>query len=87
MVVKYLKNFLWRSIIHPLSFTRLELGLQHNETIDIFTDDYYALMDENSSFGTKSDSHLKASSLFDAHAFWNELFYNTETKLKDQVNP
>ena len=40
-------------------FDRIELGLQHNETIDIFTDDYFVLIDEDSSFGSKSDNHLK----------------------------
>eukprot|EP00794_Sanderia_malayensis_P008204 gene8204-9084_t len=38
---------------------RFELALQHNETIDIFTDDYHALADEGSTFGSKSDNHLK----------------------------
>jgi len=33
--------------------------LQHNETIDIFTDDYLVLMDKDSAFGSKSDNHLK----------------------------
>ena len=46
------------------SFHRVELGLQHNETIDIFTDDYFVLTDKDSTFGSKSDNHLKVDRLF-----------------------
>eukprot|EP00795_Rhopilema_esculentum_P004097 gene4097-20277_t len=38
---------------------RFELALQHNETIDIFVDDYFLLTNEDSTFGSKSDNHLK----------------------------
>ncbi|XP_072024061.1 dynein axonemal intermediate chain 3-like isoform X2 [Amphiura filiformis] len=38
---------------------RFELALQQNEIMDVFFDDWKALADEDSTFGSKSDNHLK----------------------------
>ncbi|XP_022087919.1 WD repeat-containing protein 63-like isoform X2 [Acanthaster planci] len=38
---------------------RFELSLQQNEIMNVFNDDWLALADEDSTFGSKSDSHLK----------------------------
>ncbi|XP_002740173.1 dynein axonemal intermediate chain 3-like [Saccoglossus kowalevskii] len=38
---------------------RFELCLQQNEIMDVFFDDWMALADEDSTFGSKSDNHLK----------------------------
>ncbi|XP_071799358.1 dynein axonemal intermediate chain 3-like isoform X2 [Asterias amurensis] len=38
---------------------RFELALQQNEIMNVFFDDWVALADEDSTFGSKSDSHLK----------------------------
>ena len=38
---------------------RFELALQQNEIMDVFCDDWKALADEDSTFGSKSDNHLK----------------------------
>lgn len=38
---------------------RFELALQQNATLDIFTNDYTNLGEEDKSFGSKSDNHLK----------------------------
>ena len=40
---------------------RFELALQQNETLDVFTDDYLELGEEDSTFGSNSDNHLKVS--------------------------
>ena len=38
---------------------RFELALQQNATLDIFTNDYTNLGEEDKSFGSKSDNHLR----------------------------
>ncbi|XP_077981205.1 dynein axonemal intermediate chain 3-like [Glandiceps talaboti] len=38
---------------------RFELALQQNEIMDVFFDDWKALAEEDSTFGCKSDNHLK----------------------------
>jgi len=38
---------------------RFELALQQNATLDVFTNDYMELGEEESAFGAKSDNHLK----------------------------
>ncbi|XP_070562697.1 dynein axonemal intermediate chain 3-like isoform X2 [Ptychodera flava] len=38
---------------------RFELALQQNEIMDVFFDDWMALSEEDSTFGSKSDNHLK----------------------------
>ena len=40
---------------------RFELALQQNEIMDVFYDDWLALADEDSTFGSKADNHLKVS--------------------------
>ena len=38
---------------------RFELAMQQNEIMNVFYDDWMALADEDSSFGSKADNHLK----------------------------
>ncbi|XP_038048584.1 dynein intermediate chain 3, axonemal-like isoform X2 [Patiria miniata] len=38
---------------------RFELALQQNEIMNVFFDDWFALAEQDSTFGSKSDSHLK----------------------------
>ena len=38
---------------------RFDLALQQNEIMDVFYDDWTNLADEDSSFGSKADNHLK----------------------------
>jgi len=38
---------------------RFELALQQNETLDVFINDYTELGEEDSTFGSKADNHLK----------------------------
>lgn len=38
---------------------RFEFALQQNETLDVFTNDYLELGEEENAFGAKSDNHLK----------------------------
>ena len=40
---------------------RFDLALQQNEIMDVFYDDWTALADEDSSFGSKADNHLKVT--------------------------
>jgi len=39
--------------------SRFEVALQQNEIMDVFFDDWENLADEDSSFGSKADNHLK----------------------------
>ncbi|KAK2157176.1 hypothetical protein LSH36_196g03010 [Paralvinella palmiformis] len=39
--------------------TKFEVALQQNEIMDVFFDDWENLADEDSSFGSKADNHLK----------------------------
>ncbi|XP_073449718.1 dynein axonemal intermediate chain 3 [Aquarana catesbeiana] len=48
---------------------RLELALQQNEILNAFVDDWKALSDQESMFGTRSDSHLKEYQSFTDHQF------------------
>ena len=41
---------------------RFDLGLQHNEVLNAFTDDWGNLAVEETTFGSKSDSYLKVKS-------------------------
>jgi len=43
---------------------RFELALQQHELMDVFFDDWRALADEDSTFGSKSDNHLKVHDTF-----------------------
>ena len=40
---------------------RFELALQQNEIMDVFFDDWQALGDDDGSFGSKADNHLKVN--------------------------
>ncbi len=40
-------------------FCRFELAMQQNEIMNVFFDDWMALADNDSSFGSKADNHLK----------------------------
>ena len=51
-------------------YLRFEVALQQNEIMDVFFDDWQNLADEDSSFGSKADNHLKVSSSFFT---WNQI--------------
>ncbi|XP_071984574.1 dynein axonemal intermediate chain 3 [Engystomops pustulosus] len=51
---------------------RLELALQQNEIVNAFVDDWRALCEQESTFGGKSDSHLKEYQSFTDHQFGKE---------------
>ncbi|XP_075038119.1 dynein axonemal intermediate chain 3 [Mixophyes fleayi] len=51
---------------------RLELALQQNEILNPFVDDWKALSEQESTFGGKSDSHLKEYQSFTDHQFGND---------------
>ncbi|XP_040216499.1 dynein intermediate chain 3, axonemal isoform X2 [Rana temporaria] len=51
---------------------RLELALQQNEILNAFVDDWKALSEQESMFGTRSDSHLKEYQSFTDHQFGND---------------
>ena len=38
---------------------RFELAMQQNEIMNVFYDDWMGLAEEDSSFGSKADNHLK----------------------------
>ena len=40
-------------------FVRFDLAMQQNVVIDVFFDDWSVLGEEDTNFGSKSDSHLK----------------------------
>ncbi|KAM4722968.1 dynein axonemal intermediate chain 3 [Rhinophrynus dorsalis] len=48
---------------------RLELSLQQNEIMNAFLDDWKTLSEEESTFGSKSDSHLKEFQSFTDHLY------------------
>ncbi|KAM5148884.1 dynein axonemal intermediate chain 3 [Mantella aurantiaca] len=48
---------------------RLELALQQNEILNAFVDDWKALSEQESTFGARSDSHLKEYQSFTDHQF------------------
>lgn len=43
----------------PFVFCRFQLSLQQNEIMDVFFNDWVNLADEDSTFGSKADNHLK----------------------------
>ncbi|XP_071953082.1 dynein axonemal intermediate chain 3-like [Antedon mediterranea] len=61
-----LKNFIENTT------PRFQLALQQNEIMDVFYDDWTALADEDSSFGSKSDNHLKEYQSFTDMQFSKE---------------
>ena len=54
------------SYFNLLPSTRFELSMQQNATMNVFTDDYSELGEEDNSFGSKSDNHLKEYQSFTA---------------------
>jgi len=42
---------------------RFELALQQNEITDVFFDDWMNLGEDDGTFGTKADNHLKVRNL------------------------
>ena len=46
-------------VITVLILFRFELAMQQNEIMNVFFDDWMALADDDGSFGSKADNHLK----------------------------
>ncbi|XP_056388491.1 dynein axonemal intermediate chain 3 isoform X2 [Hyla sarda] len=68
---EYLSSKDLKEFINSVSL-RLELALQQNEILNAFVDDWKALCEQESTFGGKSDSHLKEYQSFTDHQFGKE---------------
>ncbi|XP_069594088.1 dynein axonemal intermediate chain 3 [Ranitomeya imitator] len=63
---EYLSSKSLKDFVNSVSL-RLELALQQNELVNAFVDDWRALCEQESTFGGKSDSHLKEYQSFTEH--------------------
>ncbi|XP_075689062.1 dynein axonemal intermediate chain 3 isoform X2 [Rhinoderma darwinii] len=68
---EYLSSKSLKEFINSVSL-RLELALQQNEILNAFVDDWKELCEQESTFGGKSDSHLKEYQSFTDHKFGKE---------------
>ncbi|XP_040263855.1 dynein intermediate chain 3, axonemal [Bufo bufo] len=68
---EYLSSKSLKDFINSVSL-RLEMALQQNEILNAFVDDWKSLCEQESTFGGKSDSHLKEYQSFTDHQFGKE---------------
>ncbi|XP_033096889.1 WD repeat-containing protein 63-like [Anneissia japonica] len=68
---KHLQSHQLKNFIQNVT-PRFQLALQQNEIMDVFNNDWTVLADEDSSFGSKSDNHLKEYQSFTDMQFSKE---------------